>query len=217
MIDLRQAEHDDWLSLREASEKMGVSGATLRAWADDGRVESYRTPGGHRRFRVAETGLPLRSAAGQGEARWRLLEHAALGRVHLMREESDVLNPTLTAQARTQLRELERALLQLVTQGLAKGVTADDTRADTLGQAFGKWTWRYGVSVREAQLNLGNLRRAFAASVVEFVFGVGEPNPDELNLWLDRANQAIDRVSVSMLEYRIEEPARHVGQNPSAG
>ena len=40
----------DWLSLTEASRILGVSGATLRRWADDGRVPVFTTPGGHRRF-----------------------------------------------------------------------------------------------------------------------------------------------------------------------
>jgi excisionase family DNA binding protein len=40
----------DWLSLAEASAVLGVSGATLRRWADAGRVPVFTTPGGHRRF-----------------------------------------------------------------------------------------------------------------------------------------------------------------------
>jgi excisionase family DNA binding protein len=40
----------DWLSLGEASAVLGVSSATLRRWSDAGRVRSFTTPGGHRRF-----------------------------------------------------------------------------------------------------------------------------------------------------------------------
>ena len=39
-----------WLSLGPASRLLGVDPDTLRRWADDGRVEAYMTPGGHRRF-----------------------------------------------------------------------------------------------------------------------------------------------------------------------
>ena len=39
-----------WLSLGPAARLVGVDPDTLRRWADDGRVESYTTPGGHRRF-----------------------------------------------------------------------------------------------------------------------------------------------------------------------
>jgi excisionase family DNA binding protein len=39
-----------WLSLGPASRLVGVDPDTLRRWADDGLVEAYVTPGGHRRF-----------------------------------------------------------------------------------------------------------------------------------------------------------------------
>ena len=39
-----------WLSLGPASTLLGVDPDTLRRWADDGRVQAWTTPGGHRRF-----------------------------------------------------------------------------------------------------------------------------------------------------------------------
>jgi excisionase family DNA binding protein len=40
-----------WLPLGRAASALGVDEATLRHWADTGRVRTFRTPGGHRRFR----------------------------------------------------------------------------------------------------------------------------------------------------------------------
>lgn len=40
----------DWLALGAAATMLGVDPDTLRRWADAGRVESFTTPGGHRRF-----------------------------------------------------------------------------------------------------------------------------------------------------------------------
>ena len=40
-----------WLTLSAASKLLGIHPATLRQWADAGKIPSYRTPGGHRRFR----------------------------------------------------------------------------------------------------------------------------------------------------------------------
>ena len=41
---------DPWLPLGAASRLVGVGPDTLRRWADTGKVQSYQTPGGHRRF-----------------------------------------------------------------------------------------------------------------------------------------------------------------------
>lgn len=40
------------LSTTSAARLLGVHPDTLREWADEGKVPSWRTPGGHRRFRV---------------------------------------------------------------------------------------------------------------------------------------------------------------------
>jgi excisionase family DNA binding protein len=41
-----------WMTLGEAAHFLGVSGATLRKWTDNGMVPTFRTPGGHRRYLV---------------------------------------------------------------------------------------------------------------------------------------------------------------------
>ncbi len=46
--------HKQWLSLNEAAQQLGVHPVTLRRWADDGAITVMITPGGHRRFAVAD-------------------------------------------------------------------------------------------------------------------------------------------------------------------
>jgi excisionase family DNA binding protein len=41
---------NDWLPIGPASRLLGVDPDTLRRWSDDGRIDSFATPGGHRRF-----------------------------------------------------------------------------------------------------------------------------------------------------------------------
>jgi putative resolvase len=42
------------ITIREASDLLGVSTKTLRRWEQQGKIASFRTPGGHRRFRQEE-------------------------------------------------------------------------------------------------------------------------------------------------------------------
>jgi excisionase family DNA binding protein len=49
-VSIASPSNQRWLSLGPASRLVGVDPDTLRRWADEGRVEAYVTPGGHRRF-----------------------------------------------------------------------------------------------------------------------------------------------------------------------
>src|SRR6202165_5725527 len=83
------------LSTRQVATLLGVGEATVKRWADAGEIECFRTPGGHRKFRLRdvtafvqkrhyETAGPLPSGAPQGgaaelgEEALRLFEEAAL-------------------------------------------------------------------------------------------------------------------------------------------
>lgn len=50
----------DWLSIGEAAEYLGVSRDTLRRWEKRGKMKSYRTPGGRRRYTVYDLELALK-------------------------------------------------------------------------------------------------------------------------------------------------------------
>ena len=56
-----------WLTLSEASKLRGVHPATLRVWADEGYVKTFRTPGGHRRFLASEIEAMLAPARTPAE------------------------------------------------------------------------------------------------------------------------------------------------------
>ena len=43
-----------WLTLKDDSDFLVVHFTTLRSWADNGEIQVFRTPGGHRRFSVAD-------------------------------------------------------------------------------------------------------------------------------------------------------------------
>lgn len=51
MGDMRQIQGSPLgLSTSQAAQALGVSLGTIRRWSDMGYLESYRTPGGQRRF-----------------------------------------------------------------------------------------------------------------------------------------------------------------------
>lgn len=44
----------EWLTLGQAAAFLGAAQSTVRKWADGGRLPTFYTPGGHRRFRRAD-------------------------------------------------------------------------------------------------------------------------------------------------------------------
>ena len=55
----------DWLTLGQAATFLGVAQSTIRKWSDQGRVPTFYTPGGHRRYRRRDLELFLdRSGPG---------------------------------------------------------------------------------------------------------------------------------------------------------
>ncbi|MGQ0604074.1 MAG: helix-turn-helix domain-containing protein [Anaerolineales bacterium] len=53
-MDNKHNGEPSWLSLRQAAKQLGVHPTTLRRWADTGEIPVMLTPGGHRRFAVAD-------------------------------------------------------------------------------------------------------------------------------------------------------------------
>jgi excisionase family DNA binding protein len=51
---LSSGGQDEWLTLGQAAAYLGVAQSTMRKWTDSGRVASFKTPGGHRRYRRSE-------------------------------------------------------------------------------------------------------------------------------------------------------------------
>jgi len=51
----------DWLSIGEAAKFLGVSRDTLRRWEKRGKIKSYRTPGGRRRYTMYDLELAIKS------------------------------------------------------------------------------------------------------------------------------------------------------------
>ena len=62
---------DPWLPIGAAARLVGVGPDTLRRWADGGKVQSYQTAGGHRRFLrsslEAMTSTPRRTRYATGQ------------------------------------------------------------------------------------------------------------------------------------------------------
>jgi len=58
----------EWLTLGQAAKYVGVAQSTMRKWTDSDRVSSFKTPGGHRRYRRADLDQFLEGSGRGGPA-----------------------------------------------------------------------------------------------------------------------------------------------------
>jgi len=54
---------DEWLTISEAADLLGVSVASLRRWDESGQLPAGRTPGGQRRYRRSTLNAAFGGAA----------------------------------------------------------------------------------------------------------------------------------------------------------
>lgn len=106
-----------WVSLNDAAQQLGIHPATLRRWADDGEIPVMVTPGGHRRFAVAELNRfseerqQLRVVAGIEQAWANQVLHETRRQISTQ-QDSDWLS-SFDEQRREHKRVLGRQLLNI--------------------------------------------------------------------------------------------------------
>src|SRR5579871_3639836 len=148
---------DEWLSLREAADMLGMHPATVRLWADRNELPSRRTSGGHRRFRRADIEARLhRETEYRPRPSAQLLVQSILGRVRFA-----FTDGTLSAfpwythfndAARDAYRSLGRRVLELLLRALTETTSEDELRSEAmqLGKAYGSVTRESHVPVADA-------------------------------------------------------------------
>lgn len=144
----------EWLGLDEAARRLSVHPATLRDWADRGRIRSYRTPGGHRRFSEADV-LEL---GAQSKPDLSLLMHATVGHTRIAtrggRLETEGWYGRFDDAAKQRHRELGVELVQLLVAFLGETERDWSKEIKELGA-------RYAELARGAGLSAGDSLRAF--------------------------------------------------------
>lgn len=145
----------EWLSLTEASQLLGVHQTTVRRWADSGHLPCFRTPGGHRRFRISDltawmageqtTALvPQTEALVQNAVRFTLQEmverHVSSEVWYLAFDQED---------ERQRMRDSGRRLLGLAIQYMGRTgnreIVVEEGRR--IGEFYGQQCVQHGISL----------------------------------------------------------------------
>jgi excisionase family DNA binding protein len=193
-----------WLTLKEASDFLGIHFTTLRAWADRGEVPTFRTPGGHRRFSADDLRrfLEERSAHNEPPNAAAVVE-TALVRVRASLE-STAGEPAgwrdgMTREGNDARRQRGRQLFGLALAYVLKPAQRERTLAE--GKRLG---WEYGSEAAQSGISLAETGRAvqfFRGQLMQAVRSseATVPDADDLRVekWIDHF---LDEVLYAVLE-----------------
>jgi excisionase family DNA binding protein len=199
---------DPWLALGSASRLVGVGPDTLRRWADSGKVQSYQTPGGHRRFLTSSLEAMINAPRRHRYGMERLADSAGtmVGELHRRMQRvgyaGQPWQARLSAEQRDDFRRWGGKTFNLVIEYVAAAKRAERQllmeEAEKMGALYGAEASRAGLSLAETveaflffrspvlEAITGHLRRR-AAEVSDVTSAFRE------------ANQAIDQVLVALV------------------
>lgn len=192
------------IGIGRAAEILGVNQATLRQWGASGKVRTYVTPGGHRRFYEDEL-LSLRATQPTDAPRISLADMVAASRERyesLARRQLGASQwfHSLDDLARRRFRILGTSMLSLISEYL-NGSRRERERSLARGREFaaeyGSESARLGLSLPEATEAFLLFRTPVLESLGRWLHerSLSQREGEEL---LRRANQFMDRVLVSM-------------------
>ncbi len=143
-----------WLTLSEAAERLGVHPATLRAWADEGYIKSFRTPGGHRRFLASEVEAmvaPAGEAPAAGADSVRDLVTQTRQELSTLAGSEGRWLACFPGEARAPWRESGRRLIGLAIQYVSRreGREAISREGRAIGALYGRQCAAGGVSLAD--------------------------------------------------------------------
>ncbi|MEM7029680.1 MAG: helix-turn-helix domain-containing protein [Chloroflexota bacterium] len=153
------------LNISRAAELLGVHPLTVRNWADKDYIPYYRTPGGHRRFRLSELEAFQAQMGGNSAeaglvtvAQQAVREKIAAQQTQMPpsvvmahQTKGSLLQENMSDQQRATMRTVGRDLLGLVIQ-YAGASTSDEVvlnRGRDIGRTYGQFARQQGVAVSE--------------------------------------------------------------------
>lgn len=206
---------DEWLSLSDAAEMLGVHPSTVRLWSDKGILPVHKTQGGHRRYRRSEITLWSQTNSRSGNEALQpegmmqeVIRHVRM-QISEGRLESEIWYQKLDDEARGQYRISARSLFQ----GLMNYVATDGAEAASEAYAIG---YEYASRARRYKLSYVDAARAFLffrdtliESVIK-VYSESHLSSKRSSEMYAKIHAFTDQILISLLEtYQKLENANH--------
>jgi excisionase family DNA binding protein len=203
----------EWYTLGEASKLLGVHPATIRQWSDEGKLSTFRTPGGHRRFARSDIERLLQVTPVRGHGLTNYLVNEAVERTRKGLPEamaSASWAQHLEDDERAHWRVAGRQLLGLVAQLATRSELAPEQHAAalTFGREYGYMMARTEHSLPDAVLAFLFFRDSLQETVLQLPETTGLDRGATLAI-VARSNALLNNVLREMMDaFQEASPAR---------
>jgi len=195
---------NEWLTLSQAAELLGVHPGTLRLWSDKGQLPVHRTQGKHRRYRRSEVELWAKTARQPRSLEPESVVQHALGRMRFQIGEGNLETEPwyqkLDDEARRQYRVSGRVLVQGLANYLASEGEEAIAEARSFGYEYASRGRRYNLDSIDAARAFLFFRNALLESIVAVYQEVKIPSGAAWGEMLHRVHAFTDQIMLSLLE-----------------
>jgi excisionase family DNA binding protein len=162
---------DKWLSLSDAAKVLGVHPSTVRLWSDKGALPTYKTQGGHRRYKHDEISLWAEANQRPSEIEPEHVMQEVIKTVRMQisegRLQAESWYQKLDEDARTQYRMSSRSLFHgLMTYMATNGADAE-SEAYAIGYEYASRAHRYSLNYVDAVRAFLFFRNTLIDSVIK--------------------------------------------------
>lgn len=213
--------NSEWLTLSQACNVLGIHPITLRSWVDQGLIQAFRTPGGHRRLRRTEVHEFLVQQQTSPSTR-SLLPPPEQAVNEIRREISS--NPVQTSSWYAQLSESQRHEQRLIGQrliGLLLQFVSRTDNAQEFLQEGQELAGMYGSVLKRAGLAASDVARGFLffrRTIIQATYHPGstyaQGDADGVRL-LERINRFMDELLLATLDAYDAERAPAAPSRPA--
>jgi excisionase family DNA binding protein len=198
------SSYGEWLTLGQASHRLGIADSTLRRWADSGRLASMTTLGGHRRFpkAVIEAMLPAVRTRRPSLTRSGASPQRIARAYREADKPADAWLRGLNTAERKRFRVRGRKLVALIVGYLEAADPGKAirwrTRAETVAEEYGATARDLRISLQDSISGFLSFRRPFLAQLA-----VAAPRRSldsrEAALFVLRAGGVLDDLLVALM------------------
>ena len=199
-------ENSEWVSLRKAAEILGVHPATVRNWAESGKLPFRRTAGKHRRFNVQDLQFYAQTQGDIQPLELQLIIQNALGQTR-MQVGSDQLEDApwyvaMSAESKAHLREQGRRVLEAIRDYVAAGAPdADLSTAIKLGKDYATQLVADGLTLPQALRGFLYFGEFVFNSILNWSEVTQPKSSSEWSSLLRQVNIFMNAILLSIVEY----------------